>query len=123
MSDAMYAAIRRRKMQGGMKPEAAPQAPQAPAPVESPSNDAQNISKGHASPTEKTKIEERAQQEMQTQPMDAAPADESYDSDEIAKDMLDSRFRQGVPEGLQPRNLSERMKMNVATKLKEKGKL
>lgn len=124
MSQAMYAAIKKRKASHsnhvsdhGKENESIKKSADAP---EQKSDDAQNISKGHASPKEKEKIQERMTQDA-SEPQGGAPAD--YDRDQIAMDMLDSKFRNGVPEGMKPRNLSDRMKMHVATDLKSKGKL
>ena len=47
----------------------------------------------------------------------------AVDSDEIGRSMLDSRLAKGVPEGAQPRGLSDRVKFGIADKLKAKGKL
>ncbi len=46
----------------------------------------------------------------------------SNESDDIAKSMLDSRST-GANPITQPRNLGERMRMNLASKLKGKGKI
>jgi hypothetical protein len=48
--------------------------------------------------------------------------DQGDDSDDIAMSMLDSKAKMGQ-EGVQPRNLGERVRMAMAQKLKGKGKL
>lgn len=54
---------------------------------------------------------------------EAEEGEEPVDSDEIGRSMLDSRLAKGVPEGAQPRGLSDRVKFGIADKLKAKGKL
>ncbi len=86
----------------------------------------QNIAKGYASSEEQGKIQEQMGKQQGQGPQeteDENTGGDHVDSDSIAKSMLDSRYRNGPPEGVKPRNLNDRMKMNVAGKLKEKGKL
>lgn len=84
----------------------------------------QSIMKGGASSDEKGKIaQESSKQDQMNEMADQADPMQSADSDEIAKSMLDSRHMgSNAPTG-KPRNLGERMKMGIASKLKAKGKI
>ncbi len=81
----------------------------------------QHIAKGGASTEEQSKIEgtmaeENKETDLEEQQEHGVSANQS---DDIAKSMLDSRSASIT----QPRNLSERMKMSLASKLKGKGKI
>lgn len=99
----------------------------------------QGIAKGDPSSEEQMKIQQQvgldkakvqASDNSGAEPGDEAaeaevnpdPAHQSDQSDDIAKSMLDSKYNNG-PITAPPRNLGERMKNAVATKLKGKGKL
>lgn len=88
----------------------------------------QAIQKGGPSSEERGKIAQESSKQNQMQDMedmsdDRGNAVDPIDSDEIAKSMLDSRHMgSNAPTG-KPRNLGERMKMGIASKLKAKGKI
>jgi len=83
---------------------------------------AEAISKGAPSSEEKAKIQERMGKENEQAELEESDAPgEEIDSDEIALGMLDSRFKNAAPSA--PRNLHERVQMNMAKNLKEKGKI
>lgn len=75
------------------------------------------IIKGKPSTEEKGKIMERMAQENSEQDQGGG----GVDSDAIAMDMLDSRFKNNAP--TKPRNLHERVQMEMAKNLKSKGKI
>lgn len=79
------------------------------------------VQMGEPSSEEKAKIDTMmAAEEMSDEAEDEM--DGAVDSDEIAMGMLDSRFKNADP-SMKPRNLSERVKMSMASKLKAKGKI
>ncbi len=87
------------------------------------------IQKGGASSEEQGKIQSQIQDDDERQELEAgeAPHDPSQEgseneSDDIAKSMLDSKYRNG-PIQAKPRNLAERARNHIAAKLKSKGKL
>lgn len=88
---------------------------------------AEQIAKGAPSKGEQAKIAERAAQENQHEQAegeDMGPVDydsSGVDSDKIALDMLDTRFKNAAP--AKPRNLHERVQTNMAKDLKAKGKI
>ncbi len=86
----------------------------------------QHIAKGGASTEEQGKISEAMAKGNQESDLEEKEENDngisSNQSDDIAKSMLDSRSM-GANPITQPRNLSERMKMHVASKLKSKGKI
>lgn len=84
----------------------------------------QSIIKGGPSSEERGKIaQESSKQDQENSMADQDVPMQSADSDEIAKSMLDSRHMgSNAPTG-KPRNLGERMKMGLASKLKAKGKI
>ncbi len=84
------------------------------------SKGAEQISKGHASSEEKGHIQEAISKENSMNDLEDA---EGHDSDDIAKSMLDSKHMSDTLPMDKPRNLGERMKMSLATKLKGKGKI
>ncbi len=89
-----------------------------------PQDQSQNISRGYASTEEQGKIEQKMNQSgPSAEETENENTGGDIDHDGIAKSMLDSRYRNGPPAGVKPRNLNERMKMHVAGQLKEKGKL
>ena len=86
----------------------------------------QHIAKGGASTEEQGKIQEAMAKGNQESDLEEKEEHDggmsAHDSDDIAKSMLDSRSMGSNPI-TQPRNLGERMRMNVASKLKSKGKI
>ncbi len=87
------------------------------------SQGAQDVAKGGASTHEKQLIAQEAQSENETNSMEQAEhAQPGGDSDDIAMSMLDHNSKHAAP-GQKPRNLGERMKFDLASKLKTKGKL
>ncbi len=86
----------------------------------------QHIAKGGASTEEQGKIQEAMSKGNKEADLEDADDHDSSmsanDSDDIAKSMLDSRST-GANPITQPRNLGERMRMNLASKLKGKGKI
>ena len=84
------------------------------------------IAKGGSSTEEQGKIKEAMDKGNKESSLEETEEHDtgmsSDDSDSIAKSMLDSRSMGSDPI-TQPRNLSERMKMHVASKLKSKGKI
>lgn len=92
------------------------------------SDNTQAIMKGGPSSDEKGKIAQESskqdrENDMEQMSDDHGNAVDPVDSDEIAKSMLDSRHMgSNAPTG-KPRNLGERMKMGLASKLKAKGKI
>lgn len=87
-------------------------------------DNSQAIAKGNPSSDEKAKIaQESSKQDQMNDMSQQNDPMQSADSDEIAKSMLDSRHMgSNAPTG-KPRNLGERMKMGIASKLKAKGKI
>ena len=85
----------------------------------------EQITKGNPSSEEKGKIAEAMQHENAETDMeqqeDAGVSPDEHD--EIGKSMLDSRYLGSNPPSHQPRNLGERVKMDIHKKLKEKGKV
>ena len=81
------------------------------------------INKGEPSSEEKGKIEAAIGEENQESSLEEQQESPSHDSDEIARSMLDSRHLGSNPPQGKPRNLGERMKMSLASKLKGKGKI
>lgn len=90
-------------------------------------DNSQSIAKGGPSSDEKGKIGAAMNAENMENAAEEAsetPHEEAMEgSDEIAKSMLDSRHMGSNPPTGKPRNLGERMKMNLASKLKAKGKM
>lgn len=84
----------------------------------------QHIAKGGASTEEQGKIQDAIGKENQNSDLEEAQEGKMSpnDSDDIAKSMLDSRSLGSNPI-TQPRNLGERMRMSLASKLKSKGKV
>lgn len=82
------------------------------------SDNSVNVSKGEPTSHEKQMVAQQSAEENQEEGMED---DGAIDSDQIAKDMLDSKFSRGGPS--KPRNLHERVQMNMASNLKSKGKL
>lgn len=84
------------------------------------------IAKGGASTEEQGKIQEAMAKGNQESDLEEKQEHDtgmsSNDSDDIAKSMLDSRSTGSNPI-TQPRNLGERMRMGLASKLKSKGKI
>lgn len=85
------------------------------------------VSKGEPSSQEHKKIAEASAQEQTRQSAEEASEQgegqiDPNDSDEIAKSMLDSRHMRGMATE-KPRNLGERMKQSLTSKLKAKGKI
>lgn len=78
----------------------------------------ESISKGGMSPGEKMNLDKKIMEDDEEM-LDEDTQD--VDSDSIAMGMLDSRFK-GESDG-NPRNLSERVQMNMAKNLKGKGKI
>ncbi len=86
-------------------------------------NAAQEIAKGGPSSHEKQLISQEAQSENETNDMEEAEHQQpGGDSDDLAMSMLDHNSKNVEP-GQKPRNLGERMKFDLAAKLKSKGKL
>ncbi len=85
------------------------------------SNGAQEIAKGGPSSHEKQMIGKEAAAENESNALEQAEHD-PQDSDEIAMSMLDHNSKNAAPDQ-KPRNLGERMKFDLASKLKQKGKL
>ncbi len=85
------------------------------------SDNSMDIAKGGPTENEQQAVSQRAEEETQHQDVDMGQPDGELDSDQIAKDMLDSKFSRGGP--TKPRNLHERVQMNMASNLKSKGKL
>lgn len=84
---------------------------------------AQEIAKGGPSSHEKQLISQEASAEGETNAMEQSEHDQpGGDSDDIAMSMLDHNSKNVQP-GQKPRNLGERMKFDLASKLKTKGKL
>lgn len=86
-----------------------------------------DISKGLPSKEEHAKIAQASAKEdnqnMLEESQETPSAEMSEDqSDDIAKSMLDSRHMRGMATE-KPRNLGERMKQHLASKLKAKGKI
>jgi hypothetical protein len=71
------------------------------------------LEKGSAGPGEEQEV---AQMAMEDQ------GDEHESEDEIMESMISSADKGRVEQDVKPRNLAERMKMNLASKLKGKGK-
>lgn len=91
------------------------------------SNDvSMGINKGNPSKQEQMKIAAAASEENEQNALEEANAPTTEiseeQSDEIAKSMLDSRHMRGMATE-KPRNLGERMKQSLASKLKMKGKI
>lgn len=84
---------------------------------------AEKIAKGSPSSEEQGHIQDAMTKENGMNQLESD--DESHEdfSDNIAKSMLDSRHLGGNPPTGKPRNLGERMKMNLASNLKAKGKI
>jgi hypothetical protein len=85
------------------------------------------IAKGGASTEEQGKIADamakgNKESDLEEQDEKDSGMMSSSDSDDIAKSLLDSRSM-GANPITQPRNLSERVKMSLASKLKNKGKI
>jgi len=87
----------------------------------------EQIVKGGPSKEEQGKIAQQAAQDNSEESLehnDSGHGDSdggSVDSDKIAMDMLDSRFKNNAPS--HPRNLHERVQANMAKGLKAKGKI
>ncbi|MES1988825.1 MAG: hypothetical protein V4440_12515 [Pseudomonadota bacterium] len=79
----------------------------------------QNIAKGGASSEEHAKIAAAMPQENGMTDLE----DKQDHDDDIAKSMLDSRHMSGTVTQAPPRNLSDRVKMSLASKLKQRGKI
>lgn len=75
--------------------------------------DAKGIEKGEMGPGEKMELEEEVM-------IPEGPEQES--EDEIMESMVSSADKMRVGNGAKPRNLGERVKMDLATKLNKKGK-
>lgn len=83
----------------------------------------QSIPKGGASSDEQAKIQDAMSKENNESSLEESQEQSFGDhEDDIAKSMLDSRHLGGNPP-TNPRNLGERMKINLASKLKAKGKI
>ena len=83
----------------------------------------QSIAKGGASSDEQAKIQDAISKENNESSLEESQEQSFGDhEDDIAKSMLDSRHLGGNPP-TNPRNLGERMKINLASKLKAKGKI
>jgi len=86
----------------------------------------QHIAKGGASTEEQGKIQDAMAKGNKEADLDENEEHDagisSSQSDDIGKSMLDSRSM-GANPITQPRNLGERMRMNLASKLKGKGKI
>lgn len=79
-----------------------------------------DIAKGEPSQDERQAIDaQMAKDDAESAAEDKGEADES---DDIAMSMLDHNSMNAQP-GTQPRNLSERVKMSLASKLRSKGKI
>lgn len=121
MSKAMLAAIKRKREQMGSH-EATHKGKADEDKLDSEKIEAKeeqkdrstDILKGKPSTEEKKKIEQRAMEEQ-------SEGEDDVDSDAIAMDMLDSRFKNNAPS--KPRNLHERVQMGMAQNLKSKGKI
>ena len=85
---------------------------------------ASEIQKGGPSTHEKQLIAKEAQAENESNQMEQAEHEQGpdYDEDEIASSMLDHNSKNAAP-GQKPRNLGERMRFGLASKLKTKGKI
>lgn len=85
------------------------------------------IAKGQASSEEQGKISQAIGEENQENALEEreeqSPMSPGHNSDDIAKSMLDSKYTSENPPNHKPRNLGERMKMSLASKLKAKGKI
>lgn len=82
------------------------------------------VEKGAPSKNEHMAIANKmSQDEESEEASEGEDPGQETDSDEIGRSMLDSRLAKGVPEGMQPRGLSDRVKFGIADKLKAKGKL
>ncbi len=79
-------------------------------------NSSAEITKGGPSSNEQQKIAEKSSEEDD---MNEISEDEH---DDIGMSMLDHKSKMDQP-GTQPRNLGERVRMDIASKLKHKGKL
>lgn len=89
-------------------------------------NDSQAIAKGQPSQEEHGKIAQASAKEDQANALEESqesPQEEMSESDEIGKSMLDSSHLRGTNPMNKPRNLGERVKQSIATKLKGKGKI
>lgn len=83
-------------------------------------SDDKKIAQGAPSSEEKMKVSE--QMNKQNEELEEGPGLGEDESDDIAKSMLDSRHMRGMATE-KPRNLGERMKQSLASKLKMKGKI
>ncbi len=84
----------------------------------------QEIAKGGASTEEKGKIQAAMDEENSESALEEQNEQQpGQSSDDIALSMLDSRHTGANPPTEKPRNLGERMKMSLASKLKGKGKI
>ena len=93
--------------------------------LENAKNTGQEIAKGGPSTEEQGKIKDNMAEENGETDLEATQERglSSDEHDEIGKSMLDSRYLGGNPPSHQPRNLGERVKMDIHKKLKEKGKI
>jgi hypothetical protein len=76
---------------------------------------AEGVEKGEPSPKEKQLIAQKSEEEGEGLPEE--------ESDNIAMSMIDRQAERMNEQGGKPRNLSERAKMYMASKLKQKGKI
>lgn len=82
-----------------------------------------SIDKGGMSEDEKMAIDAKIlKRDSQDVEEDADEMEDGVDSDDIAMSMVGNRFK-GVEDGNKPSNLSQRVQMDLAKKLKEKGKI
>ena len=90
------------------------------------SDEALKIAQGKPSSEEHQKIAEASQKENQMNQLEDQEEQghgiSEDQSDDIAKSMLDSRHMRGMAND-KPRNLGDRMKQSLASKLKAKGKI
>lgn len=89
--------------------------------------DAAEIQKGAPGPGERKEISQKAKQEAaqegESPEVEQQEKDELGDTDDIAMGMVDRGAFKKVEDGARPRNLGERVKMEIAKNLKAKGKV
>lgn len=91
------------------------------------SDKSMQIAKGGSSSEEDAKVSDAMAKEKQMEMLEdsnmaQSPGIGEDESDDIAKSMLDSRHMRGMATE-KPRNLGDRMKQSLASKLKSKGKI
>lgn len=126
MSNAMFAAIKRRREQGSGDHGTTHSSQHADdknrdEPKDEKNDKSEEIAKGKPSTEEHEKIQAKIMDDEDKKDGGIDEAQEGEDSDAIAMDMLDSRFKNNPPS--KPRNLHERAQMGMAKNLKSKGKI